>query len=97
MDVIFETLSQCAALHPPPSSANPSPLTSGSNNAGAFFGLDPDSMVYADADGNVVGGDWADESEIPAMTAEEEGAMESAAGRVRSDFVGLAKTRKAPY
>ncbi len=57
-------------------------------------------MVYADADGNVVGGDWADEGDIPTMTAEEEaslegGAVTSAAGRVRSDFVG--NTRKAPY
>jgi len=56
--------------------------------------------VYADVDGNIVGGDWADASEIPEMTAEEEASLagapaESAAGRVRSNFVG--NTRKAPY
>lgn len=93
MDLIFETLSACAALHPPPHSS------SGADD-GAFFGLDPTSTVYADVDGNVVGGDWADAGEIPEMTAEEEaslggGAVDSAAGRVRSDFVG--STRKGPY
>ncbi|ORY73625.1 regulator of volume decrease after cellular swelling-domain-containing protein [Leucosporidium creatinivorum] len=77
LDKIFETLSACAALHPPPSSSS----------AGMFGGLDPDSMVYADADGNLVG---------PGVDGEEEDETEpSSAGRVRSDFV--ANTRKGPY
>lgn len=46
-------------------------------------------MVYADADGNLVGGG------VEQMTAEEEANELSSAGRVRSDFVG--KTRKGPY
>lgn len=93
MDTIFETLSACAALHPPPHAS------SGADD-GAFFGLDPTSTVYADVDGNVVGGDWVDEADIPEMMAEEEaslsgGPVDSAAGRVRSSFVG--NTRKGPY
>ena len=58
------------------------------DGSGAFGGLDPDSMVYADADGNLVG---------PGMGAEgdDDEPVSSAAGRVRSDFV--ANTRKAPY
>lgn len=52
-----------------------------------FGGLDPDSMVYADADGNLVG---------PGVDGEDEDEVEpSSAGRVRSNFVG--NTRKAPY
>ncbi|KAL8278422.1 hypothetical protein RQP46_009112 [Phenoliferia psychrophenolica] len=80
LDKIFEMLSTCAALHPPPSSAM--------DGGGAFGGLDPDSMVYADADGNLVG---------PGMdaTAGDDEAESSAAGRVRSDFVG--QTRPSPY
>lgn len=71
-------LSTCAALHPPPSSAT---------DGGAFGGLDPDSMVYADADGNLVG---------PGMSAaDDDDAEDSAGGRVRSDFV--AQTRMRPY
>ena len=53
-----------------------------------FDGLDPDSMVYADADGNVVG------PGAEGLAVEDE-TEESGAGRVRSDFVG--STRKAPY
>lgn len=80
VDKIFETLSTCAALHPP--------TLSGDGGFGGF-GLDADSMVYADADGNLVGGG------VEQMTAEEEANELSSAGRVRSDFV--AKTRKGPY
>lgn len=87
MDKIFETLSLCAALHPPPSS---------SSSGGGLFGLDPDSMVYADADGNLVGGGMdEDDDGIETMTAEEEAAGDRTSGRVRSDFVG--NTRKGPY
>ncbi|KAM0754202.1 hypothetical protein T439DRAFT_323077 [Meredithblackwellia eburnea MCA 4105] len=68
LDKIFSTLSACAALHPPPTSADPSSL---------FGGLDPSSMVYADADGNVHGpgldGEEGDDAE--------EGQGESSAGR----------------
>jgi chloride channel, nucleotide-sensitive, 1A len=77
VDKIFETLSACAALHPPPATSA----------AGMFGGLDSDSMVYADANGNLVGPgvDGGDEEEVEP----------SSAGRVRSDFVG--NTRKGPY
>lgn len=76
VDKIFELLSSCAALHPPPSSST--------NDM--FNGLDPDSLVYADADGNIVG---------PGLSAEEEEEETREAGRVRSDFVN--QNRHAPY
>ena len=72
-------LSVCAALHPP----------TNTDDANGMFGLDPDSMVYADADGNLAGPGM-----IEQMTAEEE-ANEGSAGRVRSDY--LHDTRRAPY
>lgn len=60
-----------------------------------FGGLDPASMVYADADGNVVGPGM---DGIEQMTEEEEANMMTSAGRVRSDYVGPEKgRRKAPY
>lgn len=74
--------STCAALHPPPSSS--------SGDGGVFGGLDPSSMVYADAEGNLVG---------PGMGADgddDDEAEESSAGRVRSDFAG-GPTRMRPY
>ena len=63
---------------------------SGNGGFGAFGGLDTDSMVYADADGNLAGGG------VEQMTAEEEADELSSAGRVRSDFAG-GPTRHAPY
>jgi nucleotide-sensitive chloride channel 1A len=81
VDKIFETLSTCASLHPPTMPAD--------GGYSAFGGLDADSMVYADADGNLVGGG------VEQMTAEEEADELSSAGRVRSDFVG--GPRHAPY
>ncbi|SCV74541.1 BQ2448_7570 [Microbotryum intermedium] len=93
LDRIFETLSNCAALHPPPGASDPSSL---------FGGLDPDSMVYADEQGNVVGpGLDQINAHIDGDAAEDAGdapeaAVESSAGRVRSDLIHP-ETRKGPY
>lgn len=69
-----------------------------------MFGLDPDSMVYADADGNLAGPgmnletDFVLPSSIETMTAEEESEFASSAGRVRSNYVGPENgKRKGPY
>ena len=73
-------LSVCAALHPP----------TNTDDSNGMFGLDPDSMVYADAEGNLAGPGM-----IEQMTAEEEANGSAGAGRVRSDY--LHDTRKVPY
>ncbi|KDE07201.1 hypothetical protein MVLG_02601 [Microbotryum lychnidis-dioicae p1A1 Lamole] len=93
VDKIFETLSDCAALHPPPGASDPSSL---------FGGLDPDSMVYADEQGNVAGPGLDSVETHGSGDAMEDApdspdiALESSAGRVRSDFTHP-ETRKGPY
>ncbi|KAI5481210.1 hypothetical protein MNV49_005645 [Pseudohyphozyma bogoriensis] len=66
LDKIFETLSTCAALHPPPSSAS----------SGLFGGLDPSSMVTAAdfADGSEIE-QMTEEEEASMMTSAGRAAM----------------------
>ncbi|GAA5941268.1 Voldacs domain-containing protein [Sporobolomyces koalae] len=113
LDKMFSSVSYCASLHPATLSSDPSILSesqnaaasqsSGSSQAALFasMGLDMDSMVYADENGQLAGpgvamfaadqegqdGQWED-------VAEEE-QQESNAGRQRSDFVNPG--RRAPY
>lgn len=91
VDNIFSLLSACAALHPSPTS----PGGQGSGGGGLFGGLDPDSMVYADANGNVVGPGLEDDATEDAQEGDEPAQDGGEAGRVRSDFV--ADTRHRPY
>ncbi|GAA5932331.1 hypothetical protein JCM1841_000851 [Sporobolomyces salmonicolor] len=121
LDTIFSTLSYCASLHPPaaPSalggpavlsesqSQSQSHACSGQAALFASMGLDPDSMVFADENGQLAGPglaflDGAGEGEDAAGDAqwedvpEEEGDKdESSAGRQRSDWVNPG--RRAPY
>ncbi|GAA5986767.1 hypothetical protein JCM11641_004783 [Rhodosporidiobolus odoratus] len=115
IEKIFSTLSYCASLHPTTSSSAPGVLSGGVNGNGesdshfndpsaalfASMGLDPDSMVYAGADGEVAGpglaalqcengtdGQWED------VEAEQE---QPETGRQRSDFVNPGRARGAPY
>ncbi|BGP43704.1 hypothetical protein JCM10449v2_007749 [Rhodotorula kratochvilovae] len=110
VDAIFAALSLCASLHPPTSSSDPSVLSSSahanalSGEAAAFaaMGLDPSSMVYADADGALAGPGAA-----ALLAAEEAGGQwedapgeeqhEASAGRERSAFVNEGRARGAPY
>jgi nucleotide-sensitive chloride channel 1A len=88
VDKIFSLLSACAALHP---------ATSSSGAADLFGGLDPDSMVYADANGNVVGpGVVNDATEDAQDSRDDADQQDSEAGRVRSDFVAPGP-RRGPY
>ncbi|KAM0787322.1 hypothetical protein ACM66B_007095 [Microbotryomycetes sp. NB124-2] len=95
VDKLFEMISYCASLHPPPHADDPSSL---------FGGLDPDSMVYADENGNIVGpgaatnGDeaWQDADEEDEEGDKEQQGQSSEAGRpIRSDFVN--NNRAQPY
>ncbi|GAA5902337.1 Voldacs domain-containing protein [Sporobolomyces salmoneus] len=105
LEKIFSSLSYCASLHPPSHSGEASVLSESqsaqqSSQASMFasMGLDPDSMVYADENGQLAGpglalldgegveGQWEDV---------EEGQEESTGGRQRSDYVNPG--RRAPY
>ncbi|KAK4053994.1 hypothetical protein OIO90_003639 [Microbotryomycetes sp. JL221] len=94
LDKLFDMISYCASLHPPPHADNPSSL---------FGGLDPDSLVYADDQGNLIGpgvtnGDEAwqdaddDDNDVDNNQNEQQ---TTAGGRVRSDFVNDNRTQ--PY
>ncbi|GAA5883020.1 hypothetical protein JCM16303_006795 [Sporobolomyces ruberrimus] len=106
LEKIFSSLSYCASLHPPSLSSDPSVLSesqSAQSSQAAMFasmGLDPDSMVYADENGQLAGpgvalleaegqgedGQWEDV---------EDAQEQSSAGRQRSDYVNPG--RRAPY
>ncbi|GAA5866064.1 hypothetical protein JCM1840_003397 [Sporobolomyces johnsonii] len=123
LDTIFSTLSYCASLHPPAapsalSGGGPSILSesesqsrshSSSGPAALFasMGLDPDSMVFADENGQLAGpglafldagegeGETASEGQWEDVPEEEGDKDDSSAGRQRSDWVNPG--RKAPY
>ncbi|GAA5828110.1 hypothetical protein JCM3770_001260 [Rhodotorula araucariae] len=124
VDAIFAALSLCASLHPPALSSDPSVVSSSahatashslslSGEAAAFaaMGLDPSSMVYADADGALAGpgaaallaaeeagGQWADaDADADADAGEGVQQHEGTAGRERSAFVNEGRARGAPY
>ncbi|KAK4048642.1 hypothetical protein OIV83_004612 [Microbotryomycetes sp. JL201] len=95
LDKLFEMISYCASLHPPPHADDPSAL---------FGGLDPDSMVYADEDGNIVGPGanghedddaWQDAAEEAEEDARGEQQSSDAGRAVRSDYVN--NNRSQPY
>ncbi|GAA6006820.1 hypothetical protein JCM11491_003193 [Sporobolomyces phaffii] len=108
LEKMFNSLSYCASLHPPSLSSDPAVLSESesaqqSSQAALFasMGLDPDSMVYADENGQLAGpgvallggDDEGDEGQWDDVV--EEGQEQSSAGRQRSDYVNPG--RRAPY
>lgn len=80
------------------------PTTASASTGGAgpqIAGLDMDSLVYADADGNVHGPESFDDAPLGGVgggggdAGEEAEQEESAVGAQRSDYV--ADTRRKPY
>ncbi|GAA5970251.1 hypothetical protein JCM3765_000973 [Sporobolomyces pararoseus] len=109
LEKIFSSLSYCASLHPPTLGSDPSVLSESqsaeqSSQASLFasMGLDPDSMVYADENGQLagpglalLGGEGEGGAESQWEDVVEEGQEQSSAGRQRSDYVNPG--RRAPY
>ncbi|GAA5916716.1 hypothetical protein JCM6882_005784 [Rhodosporidiobolus microsporus] len=115
VDKIFSTLSYCCSLHPTTSATAPPGVLSSANGESsshfndpsaslfASMGLDPDSMVYAGADGELAGPGLA---ALQAAEAEgvdgqwedvDEEQQDTEGGRQRSDFVNPGRARGAPY
>ncbi|GAA6062528.1 hypothetical protein JCM10212_001578 [Sporobolomyces blumeae] len=115
LEKLFSSVSYCASLHPPTLSTNPSILSESESAAQhlgsqasmfASMGLDPDSMVYADENGQLAGPGLAMFGEGAGQGQGEDGQWEdvedeagadeeSSAGRQRSDYVNPG--RRAPY
>ncbi|GAA5950812.1 hypothetical protein JCM10213_001406 [Rhodosporidiobolus nylandii] len=114
VDKIFATLSYCCSLHPTTSTSAPGVLSDSTNGESsshfndpsaalfASMGLDPESMVYAGADGELAGPGLAtlqgDENGADGQWEDvEEEQQQTEGGRQRSDFVNPGRARGAPY